>query len=88
MRVGKVKLLPYVRPGDAKAGEMIGALEGRYGAVLLANHGPVVTGKTIFDAVYAAEELEETAKLLMLLRGMKRRVLTADQVGDLLTVYG
>ncbi|MBB4231042.1 3-oxo-tetronate 4-phosphate decarboxylase [Rhizobium mongolense] len=60
MRVGQVKLVPYVRPGDEKAGDLIRKLKGRYAAVLLANHGPVVTGKDIGSAVYAAEELEES----------------------------
>lgn len=69
MRVGQVKFVAYVRTGDAKAGDLIRDLGGRYAAVLLANHGPVVTGKDIASAVYAAEELEETAKLLVLLRG-------------------
>lgn len=69
MRVGKVKLVSYVAPGDPKAGDLIRDLGGQYAAVLLANHGPVVTGKDIHSAVYAAEELEETAKLLVTLRG-------------------
>ena len=71
MRVGQVKFVPYVRTGDAKAGDLIRDLGGRYAAVLLANHGPVVTGKDIASAVYAAEELEETAKLPVLLRGVQ-----------------
>ena len=33
-------------------------------AVLLANHGPVVSGRTLVDAVAAAEELEEAARLM------------------------
>lgn len=57
-------------------------------AVLLSNHGPVVSGKTLLDAVYAAEELEEAAKLFMLLRGQASRLLTARQVDDLLTTFG
>ena len=53
-------------------------------AVLLANHGPVVSGRTLTDAVHAAEELEEAAKLHLLLRGREPRLLTAVQVDDLL----
>jgi ribulose-5-phosphate 4-epimerase/fuculose-1-phosphate aldolase len=63
MRVGKVKLLDYVRPGDEKAGDLIRALGGKHAAVLLANHGPVVSGNDILSAVHAAEELEKTAQL-------------------------
>ena len=88
MRVGQVKLVPYVRPGDEKAGDLIRELGGRYAAVLLANHGPVVTGKDIGSAVYAAEELEETAKLLVLLRGAPTRMLTAENVAELKAVFG
>lgn len=88
MRVGQVKLVPYVRPGDARAGDLIRELGGRYAAVLLANHGPVVTGKDIASAVYAAEELEETAKLLVLLRGAPVRMLTGANVEELKAVFG
>lgn len=88
MRVGRVKLVPYVRPGDAKAGDLIRDLGGRYAAVLLANHGPVVTGKDIGSAVYAAEELEETAKLLVHLRGAPVRMLTEANVEELKAVFG
>jgi ribulose-5-phosphate 4-epimerase/fuculose-1-phosphate aldolase len=88
MRVGAVKLLPYVKPGDARMGEMICDLGGRYAAVLLANHGPVVTGTDIASAVYAAEELEETAKLLVLLRGAPRRMLSPENVAELKAVFG
>ena len=56
--------------------------------MLLANHGPVVSGKTLTDAVYAAEELEEAAKLYLLLRGATPRLLSPRQVDDLLTTFG
>jgi 3-dehydro-4-phosphotetronate decarboxylase len=88
MRVGKVKLVPYVRPGDPRSGELVRALGGAYSAVLLANHGPVVTGKSLTSAVYAAEELEETAKLLVVLRPHTTRMLTVDQVEELRRVFG
>lgn len=88
MRVGQVKLVRYVRPGDERAGDLIRELGGRYAAVLLANHGPVVTGRDIASAVYAAEELEETAKLLVLLRNAPKRMLTAENVDELKAVFG
>ncbi|MGG7518747.1 3-oxo-tetronate 4-phosphate decarboxylase [Allorhizobium undicola] len=87
MRVGEVKLLPYVRPGDEKMGDMIRELKGRYAAVLLANHGPVVSGRDITSAVYAAEELEEAAKLLVMLRNCQTRLLTTEQVQELKIVF-
>lgn len=88
MRVGKVPLLPYVRPGDPAMGTMIRALGGSSAAVLLANHGPVVTAGSLTDAVYAAEELEETARLLQLLKDRQPRLLTQMQVDELHTVFG
>ncbi len=83
MRVGTVKLVPYIRPGDPAAGDRITALNGKYAAVLLANHGPVVSGHDLFSAVCAAEELEETAKLLMITRGQRTRLLSRADIADL-----
>ena len=88
MRVGRVKLLDYVAPGDPAMGAMIRALEGRYSAVLLANHGPVVAGPDLRSAVYAAEELEETARLVLALRGLPTRLLTEEQVAELRRRFG
>lgn len=89
MRVGRrLPIVPYYRPGDSAMEPAVhqAALDAR--ALLLANHGPVVSGKTLVDAVYAAEELEESAKLAMMLRGMPARELTPAQVDDLLTTFG
>lgn len=88
MRVGRVKLLPYVKPGDPRTGSMIRRLAGAYSAVLLANHGPVVTGKNLFSAICAAEELEETAKLVVALQDKRVRHLTEAQVGELEATFG
>ena len=88
MRVGHVKRMDYLRPGDEKMGDLIRALDGKYAAVLLANHGPVVTGKDVSSAVYAAEELEETAKLLVKLRGLPTRMLSEENVAELKRVFG
>lgn len=82
MRLGKVKLLPYFRPGDAAIGDAIRGLAGKRSAVLLANHGPVVAAKDLEAAVFAMEELEETARLALLTRGMKPKMLTPEQVRD------
>lgn len=82
MRLGKVKLLPCFRPGDAAIGKAIHRLAGKFSAVLLANHGPVVAAKDLEAAVYAMEELEETARLALLTRGMKPKMLTPEQVRD------
>ncbi len=89
MRVGRVlPVVPYWRPGDPAMEPAIHEAAKGAKAVLLANHGPVVCGKTLADAVHAAEELEEAAKLAMLLRGSGARTLTPAQVDDLLTTFG
>ncbi|MEP7456214.1 3-oxo-tetronate 4-phosphate decarboxylase [Phyllobacterium sp. SB3] len=87
MRVGQVKLLAYVRPGDPAMGDMIRALGGRAAAVLLANHGPVVSGPDLHSAVFAAEELEETAKLLLLVGNRPHRLLNATQIDELNYIF-
>lgn len=83
MRVGRLPLVPYHIPGDPQLGDAVRGLAGHHSAVLLANHGPVVAGKSLEAAVYATEELEETAKLFLLLRGENPRALTPDQVAEL-----
>ncbi|WP_428490339.1 aldolase [Rhodopila sp.] len=89
MRVGRrMPIIPYYRPGDATMEPAINAAARNARAVLLANHGPVVSGQTLTDAVHAAEELEEAAKLFLLLRGHSPRLLTMPQVDDLLTTFG
>ena len=88
MRVGRtMPVVPYYRPGDAAMEPAIHAAAIGARAVLLANHGPVVSGRTLTDAVYAAEELEEAAKLFLLLRQASPRLLTDGQVDDLLTTF-
>jgi ribulose-5-phosphate 4-epimerase/fuculose-1-phosphate aldolase len=87
MKVGRLPLVPYHRPGDPKLGDAIRGLARRHSAVLLANHGPVVSGTTLEAAVYATEELEETAKLFLLLQGKNPRVLNAEQIAELQTTF-
>jgi len=83
MRVGTLPLVPYYAPGDPALGEAVGKLAARHSAVLLANHGPVVAGSSLSAAVNAIEELEETARLYLLLHGRPTRYLTPEQVADL-----
>ena len=66
MRVGKLPLIPYFAPGDKALGEAVGQFAAKHAAVLLANHGPVVSGSSLSAAVDAIEELEETARLYLL----------------------
>lgn len=89
MRVGRhLPVVPYYRPGDAAMEPAIHEAALGASAMLLSNHGPVVSGRTLTDAVYAAEELEEAARLFLLLRGSAVRPLTPGQVEDLLATFG
>lgn len=83
MRVGTLPLVPYFAPGDKALAEAVREYATKHHAMLLANHGPVVAGKSLDSAVYAAEELEETAKLFLMLRAERLRPLTEAQVADL-----
>lgn len=83
MRIGRLPLLPYFRPGDMALADAVRAAARRDHAMLLANHGPVVAGKSLDDAVYNAEELEETARLFLMLRNEKTRFLSEEQVAAL-----
>jgi ribulose-5-phosphate 4-epimerase/fuculose-1-phosphate aldolase len=90
MRIGRrLPCVPYYRPGDAAMEQDVHQAALAAKALLLANHGPVVSGATLVEAVNAAEELEEAARLALLLRdvpGVRR--LTAAQVDDLLATFG
>ncbi|MFF8357705.1 class II aldolase/adducin family protein [Streptomyces chartreusis] len=79
MRVGTLPLLPYHAPGDTALGPLAEEAARTHHAVLLANHGPVVAGATLGQAADAIEELEETARLHLLLRGHRTRPLTPEQ---------
>ena len=87
MQLGKVTLLPYFRPGDAAMGDAVRGLNGKLAAVMLANHGPVVAGLTPEAACNAVEELEATARLALMLRGLPARMLDAAQIADLTRVH-
>ncbi len=80
MRVGRLPLVPYYPPGDENLARAVEKLAGDHHAVLLSNHGPVVAGTSLENATYATEELEETARLFLLLQDKKTRPLTAEQV--------
>jgi ribulose-5-phosphate 4-epimerase/fuculose-1-phosphate aldolase len=83
MRVGRLPLVPYHPPGDLSLADAVRKLAGKHHAVLLANHGPVVAGSSLDAAANAIEELEETAKLFLLLGGARLRLLTPEQVAAL-----
>lgn len=87
MKLGKVKLLPFFRPGDPAMGSAVRGLAGKRSAVMLANHGPVVAAKDIEAACNAIEELEDTARLAMMMRGINANMLNTAQVNGLITHF-
>ena len=87
MKLGRVKLLPFFLPGDPAMGAAVRGLAGRRSAVMLANHGPVVAGKDVEAACSAIEELEDTARLAMLTRGLNPRMLTEAQVREVVARF-
>jgi ribulose-5-phosphate 4-epimerase/fuculose-1-phosphate aldolase len=87
MRVGRVPVVPYTRPGSAEVAPLIRAKAPDHPAVLLANHGPVVAGTSLESAIFAMEELEETAKLVLLTRGLQVRHLSPTQIAELKAVF-
>jgi ribulose-5-phosphate 4-epimerase/fuculose-1-phosphate aldolase len=87
MKIGRLPLVPYHRPGDPALDAAIRGLARKHCAVLLANHGPVVSGASLEAAVYATEELEETAKLFLLLRNTPTSPLSPAQIDELRSVF-
>jgi ribulose-5-phosphate 4-epimerase/fuculose-1-phosphate aldolase len=85
--LGKVKLLPFFVPGDPAMGEAIKGLAGKRSAVLLANHGPVVSVKDLEYSVNAIEELEATAKLALILKDAKPIELNENQVRSVINKF-
>ena len=87
MKLGRVKLLPFFLPGDPAMGEAVRGLAGKRTAVMLANHGPVVAGRDLEAACNAIEELEDTARLAMMTRGLMPRALTDAQVMEVVQKF-
>ncbi|MDE1161223.1 MAG: aldolase [Acidobacteriaceae bacterium] len=83
MRVGKLPIVPYFRPGDRALADAVRTVAKDHSSMLLANHGPIIAGKSIEEAVYAYEELEETAKIYFLLKDRPTSPLTLQAIAEL-----
>jgi ribulose-5-phosphate 4-epimerase/fuculose-1-phosphate aldolase len=88
MKVNRLPLVPYYRPGDRELAAAVQALAATHHAILLANHGPIISGTSLEAAVYAVEELEETAKLFLLLKDKPTSPLTEEQIAALKSAFG
>lgn len=87
MKIGRLPLVPYYRPGAPDLADVVGRLATTHPAILLANHGPVVAGTSLEAAVNAAEELEETARIFLLLKDQATRPLDEAQIAELKSVF-
>lgn len=87
MKLGRVKLLPFFVPGDNAMGDAVRSLGGTRTAVMLANHGPVVSGSSVAAACEAIEELEDAARLAILMRGHNARALTEAEIRAVVTKF-
>jgi ribulose-5-phosphate 4-epimerase/fuculose-1-phosphate aldolase len=83
MRVGRLARLPYFAPGDEGLAEAAQKAAESTRGLLLANHGPIVSAPSLAQAVDAVEEVEETARLFLLLQGHATRPLQPAQVARL-----
>jgi len=88
MRVGKLRMLPYFAPGDPAATGAVEDAARVTHALLLRNHGPVVAGADLDTALAAVEELEHTAQLFLLTRGLATSPLTSAQLHAFATTSG
>ncbi|PWL18398.1 aldolase [Falsochrobactrum shanghaiense] len=87
MRVGKLPLVRYYRPGDRALADEVRAASRNHHSMLLANHGPIVSGATLEEAVHAYEELEETARLYFIIGDRKASPLRAEQIAEINRVF-
>jgi ribulose-5-phosphate 4-epimerase/fuculose-1-phosphate aldolase len=79
MRVGCLPLVPYFAPGDPSLSIAVEEMARQHHAMLLANHGSIVVADDLLSAADAAEEIEETARLWLLVRHQRTRPLTDAQ---------
>lgn len=80
MRVGTTKPVPYVKPGDPNAGALIADLKGAGAAVLLADHGPVVSGKDLFFGVLRRGRIGRNRQVSHGDTGVKKRASCQKQL--------
>ncbi|CRG49604.1 putative aldolase [Yersinia wautersii] len=87
MRIGRLPLLSYMKPGDPAIAAVLADTARDHNAALLANHGPVVSGSTLREAVFNAEELEDTARLYFLIKPYDYSQLTTSSIDELAQSY-
>ncbi|AWB65861.1 aldolase [Saccharobesus litoralis] len=83
MRLGAIALVPYFAPGDVALADAVYEVAANHPGVIMANHGPIVSGKTVESCVFGMEELEESCKLAFKLKGHQANLLSKDNIADL-----
>lgn len=87
MRLGPIATIPYFSPGDGQLVDAVSDVAAKHPGVLMANHGPIVSAKSVEDALYGMEELEESCKIALLLRSENANKLTAQEIETLATRF-
>lgn len=87
MKVGRIPLIPYRRPGDPVAAARVAALAAQVRGVLFERLGPVVWERSVSHASHALEELEETARL-WLMSEPRPAPLSETAIEELRAVFG
>ncbi|MEO6291095.1 MAG: aldolase [Burkholderiaceae bacterium] len=94
MKVGRVPLIDYRRPGDPQAAQAVAAAIASYQtrgtpirAVMLERLGPNVWHDSPAEAMATLEELEETAKLWHLTQGLAQPLQESD-IAELRQTFG
>lgn len=88
MRVGRVPFVGYAPPGSVELGDELSRVEGLFHGALLANHGLIVTGRDMEQALDRAVEVEEACRLYVQLFGAPARWLSDDDVAVLTERHG
>ncbi len=83
MKVGRVPLLPYHAPGDEALGPVAARAAAGCAVLLLSNHGPIAAARSLETAIERVEELEETARIMIMLGGRPTRPLGPEQLAAL-----
>jgi ribulose-5-phosphate 4-epimerase/fuculose-1-phosphate aldolase len=83
MRLDRLVVVPYAMPGSPELAEAVQTRAKESPVLLLANHGSLVAAPTLDEAVAVAEELEEAARVALLVAGRPTRPLDAGQVAEI-----
>jgi ribulose-5-phosphate 4-epimerase/fuculose-1-phosphate aldolase len=87
MKVGRIPLIRYRRPGDPQAAAEVAALAGQVRGALFERLGPVVWERSVEQASLVLEVLEETARL-WLMTHPRPQPLDAAAIDELRTTFG